>query len=108
VDFSFFVDDERIRVKFVASATLGKLSASKHSAAGDYHDRTIRLFRGEPRRTQRSVMLHELGHYLFARMELRAGRASEEDICDLFTWMPLILEDPRNSALRKFLGLTLS
>lgn len=108
MDFTIFVDNESIKVKFVASATLGKLSSSKHSAAGDYKDNTIRVFRGEPRRSQRSVLLHELCHYLFARMELKAASASEEDVCDLFTWLPIILEDSRNKALRSFLGLTLA
>jgi len=108
VDFTISVEDDRIRVKFVASATLGKLSKDGHSAAGDYANKTIRLFRGEFRRTQRNVLLHELGHYLVARQELKPKLASEEDICDLMTWLPTILTDERNGELRDFLGLTLS
>ena len=107
MDFSFYVDDDVLKVKFVSAAVLGKLSSSGHSAAGDYANHTIRLFRGEYRRTQRTVVFHELGHYLVAWLELKPAKASEEDLCDLLTWLPLILLDERNEALREFLGLTL-
>jgi hypothetical protein len=108
MDFTLFVDDDSVKVKFVSAAALGKLSKDGHSAGGDYADRTIRVFRGEARRSQRAVLLHELAHYLYARMELKPRTASEEDACDLFTWLPMILSDERNEALREFLGLTLA
>ena len=108
MDFTLYVENDRIRVKFVAAATLGKLSKDGHSAAGDYQARVIRIFRGEFQRTQRAVLLHELGHYLVSRQELKPGKASEEDICDVLTWLPTILADERNEAFREFLGLTLA
>ena len=108
MDFTIYVENDRVRVKFVAAATLGKLSKDGHSAAGDYADRVIRIFRGEYQRTQRHILLHELGHHLVARQELKPRTASEEDICDLLTWLPLILTDERNGDLRAFLGLTLA
>lgn len=108
MDFTFYVEDDRIRVKFVSAATLGKLSSSKHSAYGDYSDKVIRIFRGDTRRSQRAVFLHELGHYLVSRQELKPRTASEEDICDLFSWLPAIFSDDRNAKLLEFLGLTLS
>lgn len=58
-------------------------------------------------------MFHELGHYLADRDELNPRGlkhklppdTTEEDICDLLTWVAIILTDPRNDALRAFLGL---
>lgn len=102
--FDFYVEDDRIRVRFVTQRQLKRLR-SGHNIAGDYSDRTIRVFRGEYRRSQRSVLMHELGHYLVARQELRATDTTEEAVCDLLTWLPNILTDERNGELLAFLGL---
>lgn len=102
--FSFWVGDDCIRVRFVSAKTLGNLS-SGHSVGGDYRDRTIRIFRGELLRGQRSVLMHELGHYLVARQELDPRKTNEEEVCDVLTWLPSIFADERNTALLTFLGL---
>lgn len=105
MDFTLWIEDDRVRVKFVSARALGNLS-SGHSVAGDYRDKTIRIFRGELRRAQRSVFMHELGHYLVSRQELRPSATNEEEICDLLTWLPHIFADERNEELLEFLGLT--
>lgn len=102
--FSIYVDDERIAVRFVSARELGNLG-SGHAVGGDYKDRVIRIHRGELRRAQRAVLLHELGHYLVKRQELRARATNEEEVCDLLTWLPSIFVDERNDALLEFLGL---
>lgn len=104
VDFAFFVEDDRIRVKFVTARQLGKL-ATGHLSGGDYGDLLIRLPRFELRRSQRSAMMHELGHYLYARTEMTVKDSNEEAVVDLLAWVPSILVDPRNVDLRRFLGL---
>jgi hypothetical protein len=102
--FSFWVEDDRIVVRFVSAKTLGSLE-SGHSVGGDYRDKTIRIFRGELKRGQRSVLMHELAHYLVERQELRPNKTNEEEVCDLLTWLPSIFADERNDALLSFLGL---
>lgn len=107
-DFSFNVGDARIRVRFVGREDLGKLD-SGHDVAGDYGENLIRLPRWELSRAQRIYFFHELGHYLIERNEIPVGKRSEvcttdETICDLFTWLPFILEDARNESLRNFLS----
>lgn len=103
-DFTFYVEDDAIRVRHVGARVLKRLS-SGHTIAGDFGDGVIRLLRGETRSARRSVLLHELGHYLVDRQELRASDCTEEEVCDLLSWLPAILVDERNGALRAFLGL---
>jgi hypothetical protein len=103
-DFSFYVEDDRIRVKFVGARALGNLG-SGHNVGGDYADKVIRLKRREYRRSQRSTLLHELGHYLVERQELNPRATNEEEVCDVLTWLPTIFNDQRNTALLAFLGL---
>lgn len=103
-NFSFYVDDDRIAVKFVSAKALGNLG-SGHNVGGDYRANVIRIFRGELRRAQRATLLHELGHYLVARQELNPKATNEEEVCDVLTWLPSIFGDPRNTALLTFLGL---
>jgi hypothetical protein len=105
-DFSFFVEDDRLRVRFVAASTLGRMESGQ-GRGGDYGKGVIRLPRYEPRGSLRGSLLHELGHYLYERAELRPSDTTEEDACDLLTWLPMILHDERNGALRRFLGLRL-
>jgi hypothetical protein len=113
-DFSFWVEEDELRVRFVSRAALGSL-ASGHVTGGDYAALTIRLRASEPVGSNRRTLLHELGHYLVDRDELnpRAFKrtlpndVTEEDVCDLLTWLPVILHDPRNDALRDFLGILL-
>ena len=102
-DFPFWVDGDRIKVRFVSAAVLGRTAAG-HMVAGDYTNREIRIFRGEIRHAQRAVFWHEVGHYIYERLELTKS-AHEEQIVDLLTFVPLIIGDNRNGALRKFLGL---
>lgn len=103
-DFDFWVEDDCIRVRFVSARALGRMKTG-HATGGDYAARVIRLPRYETRRSQRTSAFHELGHYLCDRQELRARDTTEEEVCDLLTWVPIVLTDPRNSALRSFLGL---
>jgi hypothetical protein len=105
-DFAFYVEDDLIKVRFVGPKKLGRIPGDKdkHLTGGDYKDGRIRLLRYEYRRTLRSMFLHELGHHLYARQELDR-KASEEDICDMLTWLPQIITDKRNKALRQFLGI---
>jgi hypothetical protein len=102
--FAFWVEDDRLTVRMVSPRALGNLG-SGHAVGGDYRDRTIRLHRGDTRRSWRSTFCHELGHYLVERQELQPKKTTEEEICDLLSWLPGILADPRNDALLAFLGL---
>ena len=72
---------------------------------GDYVDRRIRLARGEPRNSQQSTLLHELGHYLVQRSELDPKHTTEEEMADVLSWLPLIFRDERNRVLLAFLDL---
>jgi hypothetical protein len=103
-NFDIWVDDDRIRVRFVPQKQLGRLS-SGHLVGGDFGDGIIRLPRFDTRRAQRAVLFHEMGHYLVKRQELRARDTTEEEVCDLLAWVPPILADERNADLRAFLGL---
>jgi hypothetical protein len=113
-DFTVCVENDEIRVQFVSRADLGSLG-SGHVVGGDYEALIIRVRASDSRRTQRAVLMHELGHYLVDRDELNTrgwkrtlpNDVTEEDVCDLFTWLPQILRDSRNGELRAFLGLDL-
>ena len=112
-DFAIHVEDDELRVRFVSRKALGALPTG-HATGGDYASRIIRLRRSETRRGNRAALLHELGHYLVEREELNPRHTSrelrgvnEEDICDLLTWVPIILADPRNGELRAFMGIEL-
>jgi hypothetical protein len=102
--FDIWVEDDRIKVRFVPNARLGNMP-SGHKVGGLYDKQTITLHRYDYRKSLRAGLMHELGHYLVARQELKAKATTEEEVCDLLTWLPAILADPRNRALRKFLGL---
>lgn len=104
-DFDFWVDEDRLHVRFVSIRRLGRLP-SGHSVWGDYTGKVIRLPRYEHSEAQKGIFFHELGHYLAERQEL-CTRATIEDVCDLLTWLPSVLLDRRNAALRRFLGLAL-
>lgn len=104
-DFDLWVEDDRLRVRFVSAKVLGQLKDG-HAVGGDFGDNVIRLPRGDYRRTQRGAFMHELGHYLYSRQELTPS-AHQEQVCDLLSWLPYILIDPRNDGLRHFLGLRL-
>lgn len=113
--FTFWVDDDALRVVFVPAGKLGRLDNGGHATGGDYLDGLIRLPRYEARKGLRSSLLHELGHHLVRRQELNPRgtqralpNATEEDVCDLLTWIPMVLVDPRNDALRAFLGVALA
>lgn len=103
-DFDLWVEDDRIKVRFVTTKVLKRL-ASGHAVGGDYSDRIIRIFRGDSRRSQRGTFFHELGHYLCDRNEFNSKDCTEEEACDLLAWVPQILNDPRNDGLRTFLGV---
>lgn len=106
-DFAFYVEDDRIRVKFVSQKTLGRLTDEGHPTGGTYTEgqRVIRIVRGEYRTGQRAIFMHELGHYLVERQELDARNTTEEEVCDILSWLPRIYADERNADLLKFLGL---
>lgn len=103
-DFTFFVEADRIKVRHVSARTLGS-GPDGHPTGGDYRDSTIRIFRGEYRSAARAYLLHELGHHLVARQEINPQHTTEEEICDVLTWLPFIFSDPRNAALLSYLGL---
>jgi hypothetical protein len=102
--FDIWVEDDRIKVRFVPNARLGNMP-SGHKVGGLYDKQVISLHRYDYRKSARAALMHELGHYLIVRQELRPRNTTEEEVCDLLTWLPAILIDPRNRALRKFLGL---
>lgn len=102
-DFSFWVEDDRIRVKHVSPKTLTPISSGQ-SPGADYRAGVIRITRGETAYGRQGYLLHELGHYLVERVEL-GKTLTEEDACDLFAWIPFILRDRRNGDLRAYLGL---
>ena len=102
-DFDFWVEDDKITVRFVGQRALKRLS-SGHAVGGDYEDKHIRIFRGDTRRAQRGTLFHELGHYLVKRYELNVKDCTEEEVCEIPAWVPQILNDPRNEALVLFLG----
>lgn len=101
-NFEFWVGEDRVRVRFVSQKTLGSI-ADGHASRGEYKNRIIRLFRGELPHALQAVFLHELGHYLYERGELKSP--TEEDAADLLTWLPTIVHDKRNGALRRFLRI---
>lgn len=105
MNFSFYVEDDIIRVKFVRFRELGRMDRGRQRVGGLYRDRVIRLPKTELRTANRAGLLHELGHYLYQRADLSVNDLTEEDFCDGFTWLPHILTDPRNDDLRAFLGL---
>lgn len=102
-DFTFYVDADRIRVRFVMPSRLKKIASGQNPGA-DYGDKVIRIARGELTRSQQGYLFHELGHYLVERMEY-GKTLTQEDACDLMSWAPAILRDPRNGDLRAFLSL---
>jgi len=104
-DFTIYVEDDRIQVRFVGARRLGTLS-SGHPVGGDYDGRSIRLPAGAYRTANQASLLHELGHHFARRQGLRDG-ATEEEACELLSWLPRVLADPRNRAFRSFLGLRL-
>lgn len=108
-NFDIWVDEDRIQVRFVSRKTLGHIKTG-HSTGGDYGDKIVRLQRYETRRCLSNMLFHEMGHYLVEREELLSRgklvpELTDEDVCDLMTWWPGILADPRNTELRKFLNL---
>lgn len=104
-DFDIWVERDRIRVRFVRPAVMGR-TVEGHSTAGDFTmaNRLIRIHRGLTLASQRATVLHELGHYLYKRMEL--AKPTEEDVVDLLAWLPEIMLDARNRKLVAFLGLS--
>jgi hypothetical protein len=102
--FDFWVEEDRIKVRFVPNARLGNMP-SGHKVGGLYVEQVISLHRYDYLKSLRAGLMHELGHYLVERQELRPKDTTEEEVCDLLTWLPAILADPRNGALRRFLGL---
>jgi hypothetical protein len=103
-DFRFFVEADRIEVRFVSQKKLGRLSSDGGwGTGGTYRKGVIKLPRYEYRGTLRAALLHELGHHLYKRQEINLNRVTEEDVCDMLTWLPSILTDRRNKKLRRFL-----
>lgn len=105
-NFTLWVESDRVKVRFVGAKRLGRLTKDAGWATGGsytHKDRIIRLPRYEYRGTLRAALLHELGHHLFKRQELKVSRITEEDVCDMLTWLPSILTDKRNKKLRRFL-----
>lgn len=112
-DFDIFVDWDVVHVRFVSRVALGALP-SGHGTIGDWDGATmtIRLARWETTRTLLAALLHELGHYFVARSELNPrGRVkmpvdvTEEDVCGLLEYLPMVLLDERNERLRAVFGL---
>ena len=109
--FRIYIDDDTIiQVRFVGRKELGR-QPTGHSVAGEYDKGVIKIARWEPSRTQQAIIWHEIGHALVKHDEL-AGRGkylaegtTEEDVCELFTWVTLILRDPRNQPLWQFMGV---
>lgn len=104
-DFTFYVDEDKIKVKFVTNRALGR--TGNYQIGGDYTpgSKMIRLLRSEPKSSMRATFLHELCHYLVERNEMKIKNSNEEDICDLFSWLPMIFMDKRNTEFLNFLGL---
>jgi len=103
-DFDFWVEDDKIRVRHVTARSLTKISSGQNPGA-DYSDKVISLLRGDIRRSLRGYLLHELGHYLCDRMDHGKDGLTQEDACDLLSWLPYIIRDERNEKLRAYLGL---
>ena len=103
-DFDFWVEDDRIRVRHVTARSLTKISSGQNAGA-DYSDKVISLLRGDTKRALRGYLLHEIGHYLCDRLDHRKIGLTQEDACDLLSWVPFIISDPRNEAFREYLGL---
>lgn len=104
-NFRFFVDDVVLTVKFVSAAELGHLQTGRR-VSGRIDGHTIKVPRYESWSGQLAVFWHELGHYLFARTELKRD-SQEEELVEMFPWIAEIMYDRRNVTLRKFLGIRL-
>lgn len=103
-DFAFYVEDDLIRVRHVAARSLARISSGQNAGA-DYSNKVISVLRGDTRRALRGYLLHELGHYLCDRLDHGKKGLTQEDACDLMSWLPGILLDERNDAFRAYLGL---
>lgn len=103
-DFDFWVEDDRLHVRHVTARLLTRISSGQNTGA-DYGDKVISLLRGDTRRSLRGYLLHELGHYLCDRLDHPKRGLTQEDACDLLSWVPNILLDDRNGPLRAYLGL---
>lgn len=115
--FRVYVDyetDEYVHVSFVGRRRLRENRGEKgHPAGGSYGDKKIELWKAETIRSLRGAIWHELAHYFIEREEWRIGRkgivvdVTEEEVCDLFYWIPALLADPRNERLRALMGVEL-
>lgn len=113
--FKIYVDqdtDETVHVSFhPASRFYRDRMSTGQSTGATYKDNVIELSRASTRAGYCASLWHELGHYFIEREEFRISRkgvlvgVTEEDACDLFTWVPAILHDPRNEPLRQLMGV---
>lgn len=113
--FKVYVDqdtDETILVRFVSPRRLERdRLATGQGSAGTYANNVIEVTYTATMSGLGACVWHELGHYFIEREEFRISRKGallgvmEEDVCDLFTWVPAILHDPRNGPLRQLMGV---
>lgn len=113
--FKIYVDqdtDETVLVRFVSPRRMerDRLSSGQGSGA-TYANNVIEVAYSTTISGLCACVWHELGHYFIEREEFRISRKGallgvmEEDVCDLFTWVPSILHDPRNVPLRQLMGV---
>ena len=84
-DFTFYVDEDKIKVKFVTNRALGR--TGNYQIGGDYTpgSKMIRLLRSEPKSSMRATFLHELCHYLVERNEMKIKNSNEEELSNVLT-----------------------
>ncbi len=95
VGFDLDVDGRRVRVRFVPSSRMQRDSKG-HAMGGDYGDNLIKVSTAQTRRGVRAAVLHEIGHHVLDRAEVKVPTAVEEDVADAFCWLlPVLRDNPK-------------